>query len=149
MPKLIDLNGVGPVLANACVEHGYRSVEDIAAARESELVAVPGVSSIRAKQLIEGAKVLLNGGVPPATTTDTNAKAQRMAQDSSAEGVSVKMKKKNKKKSTKKKADKKNSKKQSKKSDKLKKSKKSDKKKNKSESKKKNSKKTKKQGKKK
>ena len=146
MPKLIDLNGVGPVLANACVEHGYRSVEDIAAARESELVAVPGVSSIRAKQLIERAKVLLNGGVPPATTTDTNAKAQRRAQDSSAEGVSVKMKKKNKKKSTKKKADKKNSKKQSKKS---KKSKISKKNKKKSESRKKNSKKNKKQGKKK
>ncbi len=143
MPKLIDLNGVGPVLANACVEHGYRSVEDIAAARESEFVVVPGVSNTRARQLIQGAKALLNGCMPPADATVTNASAERKAQDSPTEGVGVKMKKKGKKKDSKKKTDKKD------KKDKKKKSKKSSKKQTNSKSKKKNAGKKKKSGKKK
>ena len=125
MPKLIDLNGVGPVLANACVEHGFRSVADIASARESALVAVPGVSNTRAKQLIEGAKALLNGGVSPADATTANANAEHAAPDSPPERVRVKTKKKGKKK----KANKKDSKKKSKKSTKKQKKSKSKKKK--------------------
>lgn len=145
MPKLIDLNGVGPVLANACIEHGYRSVEDIAAARESEFVVVPGVSNIRARQLIQEAKALLNGGVPPADATVTNASAERKTQDSPTEGVGVKMKKKGKKKKT----DKKDKKDKTDKKDKKNKSKKSAKKQTNSKSKKKNAGKKKKSGKKK
>ena len=35
MPELVDIRGVGPVLAKACAENGYVSVEKIAAAMEA------------------------------------------------------------------------------------------------------------------
>ncbi len=127
MSKLIDLNGVGPVLANACIEHGYRSVADIAAAREDELVIVPGISNARARVLIDGAKALLNGGVPPVGATVANVNAELKTQDVPTEGDGVKMSKKNKKKENKK--AKKDSKKKSKKSSKKKKNSNSKKKK--------------------
>ena len=62
MSEIVEIKGVGPVLAKACAGKGYGSVEKIAAAMVVELVAVPGVSEVRAKQLIDAAKTLLNGG---------------------------------------------------------------------------------------
>lgn len=62
MSEIVEIKGVGPVLAKACAVKGYGSVEKIATAMVVELVAVPGVSEVRAKQLIDAAKTLLNGG---------------------------------------------------------------------------------------
>ena len=62
MHEIVEIKGVGPVLAKACAGKGYGSVEKIATAMVVELVAVPGVSEVRAKQLIDAAKTLLNGG---------------------------------------------------------------------------------------
>ena len=62
MSEIVEIKGVGPVLAKACAGKGYGSVEKIAAAVVVELAVVPGVSEVRAKQLIDAAKTLLNGG---------------------------------------------------------------------------------------
>jgi len=62
VPEIVEIKGVGPVLAKACASEGYGSVEKIAGAMVVELVAVPGVSDVRAKQLIDSANSLLNGG---------------------------------------------------------------------------------------
>lgn len=113
MPEITEIKGVGPVLAKACVGNGYGSVEEIAAAMVGELVAVPGVSEIRAKQLIGAAQTLLNGGSPASAVPSADAKPE-------AEAFLAKMngsKKKNKPK----KKDKKNKKKNKKKSKKSKK----------------------------
>jgi len=64
MPEVVEIKGVGPVLAKACTENGFESVSKIAAAMPSELVTVPGVSDVRAKLLIDAAKLLLNGSLP-------------------------------------------------------------------------------------
>lgn len=67
MRKLDEINGIGQVLADTCIEKGYRSVEDIAKATVDGLATVPGVSRTRAKQLIDSAKLLLNGASQPET----------------------------------------------------------------------------------
>ena len=106
MPKIVELKGIGPVLAKACAQHGYGSVESIAAAKIGEFVLVPGISHIRAQHLIEAARSLLDGKpAPEAVTADagagSNAKSKRTQKDCS------KKKKKNKKKLKKKKKNKK------------------------------------------
>ncbi len=67
MRKLNDIHGIGQPLAEICTEKGYRSVEDIAEASVDGLATVPGVSRTRAKQLIESAKLLLDGASQPET----------------------------------------------------------------------------------
>ncbi len=70
MAEIIDIKGVGPVLAKACTDNGYGSIGKIATAMLSDLVAVPGVSEAKAKILIGAAQALLrdqpspNGAAP-------------------------------------------------------------------------------------
>ena len=64
MPALVEIKGVGPVLAKACAEKGFGSAADIAAAKVGDLAAVPGISEARASLLIEAAKAVLAD--PPA-----------------------------------------------------------------------------------
>ncbi len=58
MAEIIDIKGVGPVLAKACADKGYNNVREIAAAMLNDLVAGPGVSEARAKLLIGSAQAL-------------------------------------------------------------------------------------------
>lgn len=71
MIEIIEIRGIGPVLAKACADSGYASVREIAAALSSELMTVHGVSEAKARRLIDAAKALLadqpapNGAAPP------------------------------------------------------------------------------------
>ena len=113
MPELVEIKGIGPVMAKACAENGYASVEQIAAAMVSEFVAVPGVNEARAKQLIDAAKLVLNGAAAP---TDTVAMDVEVQNTPEKKAKSKSKKKKDKKKGkNKKKKDKKKSKKNKKK----------------------------------
>lgn len=112
MPEIVDIKGVGPVLAKACIERGYGSIEKIAGAGILELVAVPGVSETRAKQLIDAAKLLLNGASPVNAATASEAKSELGASPVKMAGPK---KKKNKNKKKSKKDNKKKSKKKNKK----------------------------------
>ena len=62
MRKLVEIKGIGEVLATAFTEKGFHSVQDIAEATETELATVSGVSTIRAAQLIDSAQTLLTAG---------------------------------------------------------------------------------------
>lgn len=64
MRKIIEIKGVGPVMAVACSDKGYHSIEDIAEASVAGLSTVPGVGRIRAKELIDSAQMLLNDAPP-------------------------------------------------------------------------------------
>ena len=59
MPSLLDIEGVGPSLAAACVKKNYRTIAKIAAAQPSDLATVPGISANGASQIIASAKRLL------------------------------------------------------------------------------------------
>jgi Holliday junction resolvasome RuvABC DNA-binding subunit len=61
MPSLIEIEGVGPSLAAACVKTNYRTIAKIAAATTKELASVPGISEKNAPQIIASAKSLLPG----------------------------------------------------------------------------------------
>ena len=74
MRKMVEIKGVGEALAMACAEKGYRSVQDIAEATVAELATVPGVSRVRAEQLIDSAQLLLDGASPSGTEFVANAK---------------------------------------------------------------------------
>ena len=121
MPEIVEIKGVGPVLAKACAENGYVSVEKIAAAMVAEFVAVPGVSEARARQLIDAAKVLLNGasspnGALPAAMNVESEKIQAKKGNAKKKKNNKKSKKqKDKKKTSGKKKNKKNKKKSGKK----------------------------------
>ena len=123
MPEIVAIKGVGPVLAKACIEQGYGSVEKIAAAMVVELVAVPGVSEIRANQLIDAAKSLLNGGSPVNAIRVSEPNADPESKPDKKAG-SDKIKAKNKNKSKKEKSNKKTKKDKKKKIKKKKKNKK-------------------------
>jgi len=59
MSALTDIKGIGPVLAKACADKGYRTIKKIATAVVAELATVPGISEARAKVLVAAAKSLL------------------------------------------------------------------------------------------
>lgn len=65
MRRIVEISGVGQVLAAACAEKGFRTVEDVASAKVADLIAVPGVSTIRANQLIQAAQGLLRSSSRP------------------------------------------------------------------------------------
>ncbi|MDH3664539.1 MAG: helix-hairpin-helix domain-containing protein [Alphaproteobacteria bacterium] len=114
MAELIEIKGVGPVLAKACVRNGYGGVDQLAAAMPDELVVVPGISDAKAKLLIAAAQALLGeASSSNSEATPINASAE----DTSLEAKDRKKKKKDKKKNKKKdKKKKKGKKKKSKKS---------------------------------
>ncbi len=72
MRNLAEINGVGEALAAAFVEKGYHSVQDIAEATEAKLATVPGISRVRAAQLISSAQLLLNDPSPSKTIPSAN-----------------------------------------------------------------------------
>jgi hypothetical protein len=94
MPELTEIKGVGPVLAKACTDNGYGSVDKIATAMQNDLVAVPGISEAKAKLLISAAQALLN----EATASLSGAAAPDVASTELEEKKSKKKKKKDKKK---------------------------------------------------
>ena len=59
MSSLLEIAGVGPSLAAACVKKNYRTVAKIAGAQPSDLATVPGISAKSANQIIASAKRLL------------------------------------------------------------------------------------------
>lgn len=117
MAEIIDIKGVGPVLAKACVDNGYSSVRKIATAMLNDLVVVPGVNEARAKLLIDAAQALLgeqpatNGAAasPSIEVKAVEAKPENSEEEKKLTGKSSgkKQKKKDKKKKTKKKKNKK------------------------------------------
>lgn len=121
MAEILDIKGVGPVLAKACIDKGFSSVGKIAAAMFTDLVVVPGVSETKAKLLIGSAQTLLSD--QPAT--NGAAAPEQAAMPVTAESEDREEKKElTAKKSDKKKDKKKNKKKKSKKGKKSKKNKK-------------------------
>jgi Holliday junction resolvasome RuvABC DNA-binding subunit len=116
MPEIVEIRGVGPVLAKACADNGYGSVQKIAMAPLDELVVVPGVSDARARQLIAAAQALLadqpasNGAAPPimdSKPADSEKKKKHAKNDGGKKSKKKDGKKKSKKKKDKKKKKKK------------------------------------------
>ena len=52
------ISGIGPYTADILLEYGYKCVEDLAGTNEDSLSKVPGFGPIRAKSVIEAARVL-------------------------------------------------------------------------------------------
>ena len=75
MSALTDIKGIGPVLAKACADKGYRSIKKIATAVVADLATVPGISEARAKMLVAAAKSLLANG--PAAKASVAAKVTK------------------------------------------------------------------------
>ncbi|MBC8242604.1 MAG: helix-hairpin-helix domain-containing protein [Alphaproteobacteria bacterium] len=81
MGALTEIKGIGPVLAKACADKGYRTVKKVAAAVAADLATVPGISEARAKILIAAAQTLLADALPPKTVaaakTESGVKKKR------------------------------------------------------------------------
>ncbi len=75
MPSLMEIEGIGPTLAAACVKNKYRTIAKIAAARPAELSVVPGISEKRAKLIIVSAKSLLSKSRIPKITNNKKRKS--------------------------------------------------------------------------
>lgn len=105
MPEIVEIKGVGPVLAKACADNGYGSVQRIAMALLNELVAVPGISETRARQLIAAAQALLGDTetpMPEGSPADRKKK-KKQSKDQKSKKNKKKDKKKMKKEKNKKK----------------------------------------------
>ena len=77
MATITELKGVGPVLAKACVDKGYRSVKDIATAVAAELETVPGIGHARAGMLIAAAKQVMASSAEPAMPKAADGKKKK------------------------------------------------------------------------
>ena len=90
MHKLVEIKGVGEVLARAFAEKGFHRVEDIADATEADLVKVSGVSTVRAVHLIRSAKSLLADGAAPEKPPQPYAASSDRAPLQSPQGLAGK-----------------------------------------------------------
>jgi len=122
MLDITAIKGVGPILAKACADQGYRNAENIASATVADLKIVAGVKDARARQLIDAAKSLLRDASPADAATPAKDKAQPKKKGARAK-IKIKLNKKEKKKKDKKKNKKKNNKKSKKKKNKSRKKK--------------------------
>jgi NAD-dependent DNA ligase len=109
MPKIVDITGIGPTLATACVEAGFECVDRIAGATATELAAVPGIGEMRAKALIDAAQSLLNGAAEPKAEIPAIANAKKNKKQGKGKGKGKKSEKKQEKNKKKNKKSKKNS----------------------------------------
>jgi len=111
--SLIDIKGVGPVLAAALQEKKF-SVKKIASASSAQLCAFQGVGPVTAKGIIDAATALLSA--PPAKSLKRDLKSAPQEKKSvKSKGKAIKKDKKQKKDGKKKKNKKKKSSKKSKK----------------------------------
>ena len=67
MADLVDISGIGPAAKALLIEHGFTSVEKVAAATVAELGVVPGFGDARSQSVIDAANALLGGGKTTAT----------------------------------------------------------------------------------
>ncbi len=88
MPSLTEIEGIGPSLAAVCVKNNYRTIAKIAAAKPSELSALPGISESRATQIIGSAKSLLPSPRIPVTAAKNKQRAVGPVK-TGAKGVAV------------------------------------------------------------
>lgn len=107
MSRIVDITGIGPTLATACVEAGFPCVDSIAGATAPELATVPGIGELRAQTLISAAQSLLNGADQAEARGAARPgaeKTKKRIKNKDKDKKSKKQKKKNKKKSKKKKS---------------------------------------------
>ena len=105
MPKsILEIPGIGEWTAKNLALHGFRSANDLAATTTDKLIAVQGFSNIRAAQIIQAAKDLLDVAV------NNSGKTQQKKSVGTGKSKKEQKSKKDKKKSSKKKHDKKKSK---------------------------------------
>jgi transcription termination factor NusA len=102
MASLLEVSGIGPASAKHLAEHGIHSAEDLAGAKLRTLIAIPGFSQIRAKQVIAAAKDLTK-----ISATDAGEKPSKAKPEGKQKSVKQEPGKKEKKKKGKKKKEKK------------------------------------------
>ena len=76
-----DVKGIGPAAAKLLAEQGIASAEDLAATTLEKLVAIPGFSDIRARQVIAAANLTLNPQSADAGEAGDKAKPEKSKKD--------------------------------------------------------------------
>jgi N utilization substance protein A len=71
--SLLSIEGVGDATAMSLYNEGFRSVSDLAGTSVEEISQIKGIDSEKAMKIIESAKMLLEGGVPPAAPEQKEA----------------------------------------------------------------------------
>lgn len=97
------INGIGQHTAAVLEEHGFTSVEKIAAASVAELMTVPGFGTIRAKRIIELASGMIDKAGAKKSGKKKKSAKKVSKKDKKAEKKSSQDKKKKKGKKKKKK----------------------------------------------
>ena len=106
---VLDIRGIGPAMQIVLAKHGFVSVADLANSTVDKLIITPGISEIKAKQVIVDAAKLIASLLPAVKSTKTTTKAKnktkktnkKAKQDKIKDKKGNKDKKKNKQKSKK------------------------------------------------
>ncbi len=101
MRDVIEIKGVGPVLAKACAEKGYHSVKKIAEAKPCALACVNGVGPARAQHLIGAARSLLGNSASSSISLPADPQPVPKAQNKKTAAGAGKVKKSKQKKNKK------------------------------------------------
>lgn len=71
---IIDIRGIGPALQISLAKHGFVTVDDLAKTTVERLIVTPGISEIKATQVIADARNLLAIIVPSDNVMNTKKK---------------------------------------------------------------------------
>ena len=101
-----EVRGIGPVLEKTLAEHGFKSAEDMAAAKPESLSDVAGIGATSAPRLIAAAKAVAASEKPPMTKPAKVAEPKKVAKPAASVGKKASKSKKSNKKPEKKSKDK-------------------------------------------
>ncbi len=73
---VLDIRGIGPAMQIVLAKHGFVSVADLANSTVDKLIVTPGISEIKAKQVIVDAAKLIASLLSAVKSTKTTTKAK-------------------------------------------------------------------------
>jgi len=114
--SILDVRGIGPAMQIVLAKQGVKTIEDLASTTVELLALTPGISELKATQVINDARKLVASIIPDENVTSTTKKAKTKVKKSAEKSKKDKSKDKKNKKGKDKKKDKEKSKKSKKKS---------------------------------
>lgn len=95
---ILDVHGIGPAMQTALAKHGFLSVADLTKTTVDKLIITPGISEIKAQQVIADATKLFASDIAHVKSTNktTKNKSKKTAKKIKQEKIKDKKSKKGK-----------------------------------------------------
>jgi nucleotidyltransferase/DNA polymerase involved in DNA repair len=96
--SILDVRGIGPAMQVVLAKNGFKTIKDLASTTVEQLIVTPGISELKATQVINDARNLLAPIIPDEKAAKVKTKDKKKSKKSKAENKDKKDKNKDKKK---------------------------------------------------